>query len=78
MNKPTPASLWPEIAPEWMLNLPDGLEDFFYKLYKCFIFDDRYMMFVKGRGNTLLLTALALLIGIVLGVIVLAYFLIFG
>ena len=70
MNKPTPASLWPEIAPEWMLNLPDGLEDFFYKLYKCFIFDDRYMMFVKGLGNTLLLTALALLIGIMLGVIV--------
>lgn len=70
MNKPTPASLWPEIAPEWMLNLPDGLEDFFYKLYKCFIFDDRYMMFVKGLGHTLLLTAFALLIGIVLGVIV--------
>lgn len=70
MNKPTPASLWPEIAPDWMLNLPEGLEDFFYKLYKCFIFDDRYTMFVKGLGNTLLLTALALIIGIVLGVVI--------
>ena len=68
MNKPTPASLWPEFAPEWMLNLPEGLEDFFYKLFKCFIYDDRYMMFVKGLGNTLLLTAFALLLGIIIGV----------
>ena len=70
MNKPSPSTLWPEVAPEWMLNLPEGLEEFFYKLYKCFIFDDRYMMFVKGLGNTLLLTAIALVIGVVLGVIV--------
>ena len=70
MNKPTPSSLWPEVAPEWMLNLPEGLEDFFYKLYKCFLFDNRYEMFLKGLGNTLLLTAIALVIGVALGVVV--------
>ena len=53
-----------------MLNLPEGLEDFFYKLYKCFIYDDRYTMGLRGLGNTLTLTAFALLIGIVLGVII--------
>ena len=68
--RPGPAQLWPEVAPQWILNLPQGLEDFFFDLYKCFVFDDRYMMYVKGLGNTLLLTFLALLMGIVLGVIV--------
>ena len=65
-----PASLWPEVAPGWILNLPEGLENFCYKIYKCFIFDDRYEMFIAGLGNTLLLTFLALILGIVLGVVV--------
>ena len=52
------------------MNLPQGLEDIFFKMYKCFIFDDRYTMFAKGLGNTLLLTFFALLIGIALGVVV--------
>ena len=66
----SPAKLWPEVAPQWILDLPEGLEEVCYKVYKCFIFDDRYKMYVTGLGNTLLLTALALLMGIVLGVIV--------
>ena len=65
-----PAQLWPEVAPQWILNLPAGLEDFCYDIYKSFIFDDRYEMYVRGLGNTLLLTALATLMGIVLGVII--------
>lgn len=68
---PGPATLWPDVAPQWILNLPHWLEhEIFYKLYKCFIYDDRYKMFVEGLGNTLLLTFLALLLGVVLGVIV--------
>ena len=65
-----PASLWPELAPQWILNLPESLENFCYKIYKCFIYDDRYEMFITGLGNTLLLTFLALMLGIVLGVVV--------
>ena len=65
-----PSQLWPEVAPQWILNLPEGLEEFCYDFYKSFLFDQRYMMYVKGLGNTLLLTALALLMGIVLGVVV--------
>ena len=70
MNRISPSQLWPTVAPAWMLNLPQWLEDIFYKMYKCFIFDDRYTMFAKGLGNTLLLTFFALLIGIILGVVV--------
>ena len=65
-----PAQLWPDVAPQWILNLPKGLEEFCYDLYKSFIYDDRYVMYVKGLGNTLLLTAMATVMGIVLGVIV--------
>ena len=65
-----PAQLWPDVAPQWILNLPEGLEDFCYDIYKSFIYDDRYEMYVRGLGNTLLLTALATIMGIVLGVII--------
>ena len=65
-----PAQLWPDVAPQWMLNLPKGLEEFCYDIYKSFIYDDRYEMYVRGLGNTLLLTAMATLMGIVLGVVI--------
>lgn len=61
---------WLDSAPAWMLNAPEWLNSIFYDFYKCFIFDDRYMMFVKGLGNTLKLTFFALLLGIALGVII--------
>ncbi len=61
---------WLECAPEWALNGPEWSNEFFYKLFKCFIYDERYMLYVKGLGNTLLLTLFALLIGVCLGVIV--------
>ena len=67
---PGPSELWNSIAPQWMLELPEGLHDFIYTLYKCFIYDDRYMMYIKGLGNTLTLTFFSLLVGIVLGVLV--------
>ena len=70
MNRITPSQLWPDVAPDWMLNLPQWLEDIFFNVYKCFLFEDRYMMFIKGLGNTLLLTFFALLIGIALGIVV--------
>ena len=68
--RPGPSQLWTDVPPQWILNLPQWLEDLCYDVYKCFIFDDRYEMYVRGLGNTLLLTALALLMGIVLGVVV--------
>ena len=68
--RPAPITLWPDVAPQWILDLPQWLEDICYKIYKCFIYDDRYKMFIEGLGNTLLLTLMALALGIVLGVVV--------
>lgn len=70
MNKLTPLQLWPDIAPQWMLDAPQWLEDIFFKIYKCFFYDDRYTMYLSGLKNTLTLTFFALLIGIVLGVVI--------
>lgn len=63
-------SQWLDTAPQWMLDLPKWANDFCYDIFKTFVFDDRYTMFVKGLGNTLILTFFALLIGIALGVLV--------
>ena len=66
----SPSQLWPEVAPSWILNLPEWLEEFCYDIYKCFLFDNRYEMYIEGLGNTLLLTFIALLMGVVLGVVI--------
>ena len=68
--KPGPSTLWPEIAPQWILNLPEKIEDLFFNFYKCFIYDDRYQLYLDGLLNTLLLTFFALLMGIVIGVVI--------
>jgi len=67
---PSASQTWLEVAPQWILDLPAWLSDLCYDIYKCFIFDNRYEMYIEGLGNTLLLTALALLLGVVLGVVV--------
>lgn len=61
---------WAEVAPQWILDLPEWASTFCYRFFKAFLYDDRYLMFVKGLGNTLLLTFIALLIGIALGIVV--------
>lgn len=61
---------WMDFAPQWILNLPEWASNFCYRFFKTFVYDDRYLMFVKGLGNTLLLTFIALLIGIALGIVV--------
>ncbi len=45
-------------------------QDFYVKFYQAFIEKDRWQQYLNGVGTTLLVTALALLIGVVLGVIV--------
>ncbi len=68
--RPSPSQLWPDAAPEWILNAPQWFEDLCFNFYKSFLFDERYMLYVNGLVNTLLLTLMALLMGIVLGVVV--------
>ncbi len=68
--RPSASQSWPLVAPDWLQNGPDWLNDLGYDIYKSFLFDNRYEMYIKGLGNTLLLTFLALLIGMALGVAV--------
>ncbi len=70
MNQSAVMQEWLATAPDWTLNLPKWAYDQCYAFFKSFIYDDRYLIFVKGLGNTLKLTFLALLLGIALGVVV--------
>ena len=45
-------------------------QEFYVKFYQAFIEGDRWLQYLKGAGTTLWVTALALVIGIVLGVMV--------
>lgn len=59
-----------DAVPDWIINGPTWFSDFSYDFFKSFIFDDRWKQYVEGLCNTLLLTALALVVGLVLGVII--------
>ena len=45
-------------------------QDFFFKFYQAFLLKDRWMQYINGVGTTLLVTALALALGVVLGSVV--------
>ena len=45
-------------------------QEFFFKFYQAFILKDRWTQYIKGVGTTLLVTAIALALGIVLGSVV--------
>ncbi len=47
-----------------------GLQNFYVKFYQAFIEGDRWLQYLEGVGTTLLVTAMALAIGVVLGVVV--------
>ena len=45
-------------------------QEFFVKFYQAFIEKDRWLQYLEGMGTTLLVTAMALAIGVVLGVLI--------
>ena len=45
-------------------------QEFFVKFYQAFIENNRWLQYLEGVGTTLLVTAMALAIGVVLGVVV--------
>ena len=64
-----------ELYTQWKELLISGTDlsfwqEFYVKFYQAFIEGNRWMQYFKGVGTTLLVTALALGIGIVLGIIV--------
>ncbi len=61
---------WLDTAPDWILNAPEWLEEFLYEVFKAFIFDERYMLYLNGVGNTIKLTFFALILGVIIGLVV--------
>ena len=45
-------------------------QEFFFKFYQAFILKDRWLQYINGVGTTLLVTAIALALGVVLGSVV--------
>ena len=45
-------------------------KEFFVKFYQAFIYKDRWLQYLEGVGTTLVVTAMALAIGVLLGVII--------
>ena len=48
-----------EVLPFW--------QDVFVKFYQAFLYEDRWTQYIQGVGTTLLVTAMALAIGVILG-----------
>lgn len=45
-------------------------QDFFVKFYQAFLYNNRWLQYIEGVGTTLLVTAIALVLGILLGSLV--------
>ena len=64
-----------ELYLQWMELMKDGIDipfwqEFYVKFYQAFIENNRWVQYLKGVGSTLMVTALALVIGVILGVLV--------
>ena len=64
-----------ELYLQWMEQMRNGIDiplwqEIYVKFFQAFIEANRWTQYLKGVGNTLMVTALALLIGVILGVVV--------
>ena len=64
-----------EVYLQWKEMMSSGIDipfwqEFYVKFYQAFIDSNRWVQYLKGVGSTLMVTALALLIGVILGVVV--------
>ena len=64
-----------ELYLQWMELMKNNVDipfwqEFYVKFYQAFIESNRWLQYLKGVGSTLMVTALALVIGVILGVLV--------
>lgn len=64
-----------ELYTQWKQLMASGTDlafwqEFYVKFYQAYIENDRWMQYIEGVGSTLMVTALSLIIGVVLGVVV--------
>ena len=62
--------LWKEMMRGTEAHLVEWWQKFYVYFYQAFIEGDRWKQYLSGVGTTLLVTAMALIIGVILGVIV--------
>ncbi|MBQ6066515.1 MAG: amino acid ABC transporter permease [Clostridia bacterium] len=60
---------WLADAPAWIAGVPEGLQRFLFQLFQCFVYGDRWKMYVSGLKITFIVTLGALALGIVIGMI---------
>lgn len=64
-----------ELYLQWKELMKSGValpfwQDFYVKFIQAYVENDRWLQYLKGVGNTLMVTALSLIIGVILGVLV--------
>lgn len=59
-----------DIAPDWLLSLPEWLQRFCFQVFQVFIYENRWKFFTKGLGITFTVTLGALALGLIIGMIV--------
>lgn len=59
-----------EIAPAWILSLPEGLQRFCFQVFQTFIYENRWKFFTDGLATTFIVTIGALILGVVIGMVV--------
>lgn len=59
-----------EMAPEWIVSLPEGLQRFCFQFFQVFIYENRWKFFTDGLQTTFIVTIGALVLGVIIGMIV--------
>ena len=70
MNILTFAKWTAEMAPAWILALPEGLQRICFQFFQVFIYEDRWKFFTDGLATTFIVTIGALVLGVIIGMIV--------
>ncbi|MBQ2839757.1 MAG: amino acid ABC transporter permease [Oscillospiraceae bacterium] len=70
MNILTFAKWTAEMAPAWVLALPEGLQRLCFQFFQVFIYEDRWKFFTDGLATTFIVTIGALVLGVIIGMIV--------
>lgn len=64
-------ALWlDEMAPGWILSLPEWLQRLCFQFFQTFIYENRWHFFTDGLATTFIVTIGALLLGIIIGMLI--------
>ena len=70
MNILTFAKWTAEMAPGWILSLPESLQRLCFQFFQVFVYENRWQFFTDGLITTFVVTIGALILGVIIGMIV--------